>query len=201
MRNYFRNLRSIAIHAPFQNTVAPGDPNNAIYNGSTPLTVRRFGRRIELITDGSSNTIAVGQKAMATQVIADRGTGQFTMTNGTLRDKNDDPIAFAGPAVMGLLRGNTPDNCWYMAENPGDRTLIQGGAFGLQTGWTPWFLSTFQLERDARDLDTFNRWGSPYSGGTLFGMADGSVRNLAFSTAPRVVANLITPTGGETISE
>jgi len=124
------------------------------------------------------------------------------MSNGALRPRNDHPIAAAGPGNMGHMRGWGPDSTWYMASaTGGDRTVLLGQNFGLAGGWEAWFINTFRVERDARDLDTFNRFGSPYSGGGLFVMADGSVRTINFTTTPRIVANLITPIGGETINE
>src|SRR5262249_47465975 len=67
-------------------------------------TWNTFRRRIEQITDGSSNTIFLGTKALATQVYGNRGGGQFTMSNGALRDTNDDPITRPGPDTMGVMR-------------------------------------------------------------------------------------------------
>jgi prepilin-type N-terminal cleavage/methylation domain-containing protein len=182
--------------------LTPNDPGWA--NGPGSFNPNR--RTIQTIADGSSNTIMVGIKALATNLYTDRGisstgSGQYTMSNSSLRDRNDDPIASAGPCVMGHTRSNTPDNCWYMAANPGDRTLILGQSYGVQTSWSGWYLSIFAVVRDARDLDTWNRWGAPYAGGGLFGMADGSVRSLSYSTTNRVIANMITANGGEVISE
>lgn len=164
-----------------------------------PQGFNPFRRRIETIQDGSSNTIMLGQKAMATNIYGARGTQQFTMSNGATRDANDQPILYAGPASMGVMRSNTPDNCWYMAESPGDPTVVLGDRFGIPTSWSPWFIQTFTLQRDMRDLDTFNRWGSPYSGGVLFCMGDGSVRSLSFSTPNTIVLTMITPNGGEVV--
>jgi prepilin-type N-terminal cleavage/methylation domain-containing protein len=160
-----------------------------------------FKRKVHTIQDGSSNTIMLGIKAMAIQTYAQRGPGQFTMSNGSLRDTNDQPITEGGPATQGLVRSMVPDTTWWMTNGTsGDRTLIPGSNYPLNPGWETWFVFTFQLERDARDLDTFNRWGAPYSGGVLFAMADGSVRNLSYSTPPATVIRLITPNGGEVVS-
>lgn len=179
------------------NTTGPNQVNPNWTAG--PQGFNPFRRRIETIQDGSSNTIMLGQKAMATNIYGARGTQQFTMSNGATRDANDDPLIFAGPGVMGVMRSNTPDNCWYMAESPGDPTVVLGDRFGIPTGWTPWFINTFNLQQDMRDLDSWNRWGSPYSGGVLFCMGDGSVRSLSFSTANTLVLSMITPNGGEVL--
>ncbi len=64
----------------------PGSPNQ--WN--------RFKRRIEAISDGSSNTILLGTKALATNVHNSRGAGNYTMSNGTTRSKEDMPISAAG---------------------------------------------------------------------------------------------------------
>jgi prepilin-type N-terminal cleavage/methylation domain-containing protein len=180
---------------------APGaaaGPNWAWASG--PQGWNPFNRGVGTIPDGSSNTILLGQKAMATQTYSKRGPVQFTMSNGSNRDNNDDSICEGGPGVMGLTRSNVPDTTWYMASaSGGNKTLIPGSSYGLAAGWETWFEFTFTLERDARDLDSWNRWGSPYSGGVLFAMADGSVRSLSFSTPPRTVIWMVTPNGGEVI--
>jgi len=178
---------------------ASAGPNWAWASG--PQGWNPFRRAIGNIPDGSSNTIMLGIKAMATQTYARRGPVQFTMSNGAMRDNNDDTICEGGPGVMGLTRSNVPDTTWYMASaSGGNTTVIPGSTYGLAAGWESWFAYTFELVRDARDLDSWNRWGSPYSGGVLFCMADGSVRNQSFSTAKEVVIQLITPNGGEVVN-
>jgi prepilin-type N-terminal cleavage/methylation domain-containing protein len=180
---------------------APGlqpGPNSAWASG--PQGWNPFKRTVGNIADGSSNTIMIGLKAMATQAYGRRGPVQFTMSNGSMRDNNDDSICEGGPGVMGLTRANTPDTTWYMAGNGGNTTIIPGSSYGLAAGWETWFASTFTLERDARDLDSWNRFGSPYAGGVLFAMGDGSVRTLSFSTPPQTVIWLCTPNGGEVVS-
>jgi prepilin-type N-terminal cleavage/methylation domain-containing protein len=193
------------------NAIVIGSGMNTVQSGGSytfspnwtgpPSGWNPFRRKIETLTDGSSNTIVVGTKAMATQVYGNRGTGQFTMSNGALRDKNDDPITEAGPSTMGVLRAHCPDTTWYMAgDNTGTRPFIDvipGNAYKVQTGWTPWFRFTFEVVRDAPDLDTFNRWGSPYSSGGLFAMGDGSVRMIRFGTPVEQMIALLTPVGGE----
>jgi prepilin-type N-terminal cleavage/methylation domain-containing protein len=180
------------------NPVNAADPPNW---SSSFSSFRTFGRRIELISDGSSNTIMLGTKAVATNIYGARGPGTFTMSNGATRDSNDDPITEASPQAMGLMRSLVPDSTAWMGSTTGVRNIVLGQSMGLATGWEAWFLSVFTLERDRRDLDTWNRWGSPYSGGVLMGMADGSVRNLRFTTTSRVVCDMITANGGEVVSD
>jgi type II secretory pathway pseudopilin PulG len=160
-----------------------------------------FGRRVDTMSDGSSNTILMGIKAMATQVYSNRGPGQFTMSNGALRDKNDDPITEAGPSNMGIMRALGPDTTWYMAgDNAGNVQffdVIPGSTYKVNSGWRDWFRFTFEVVQDRLDLDTFNRWGSPYSGGSLFAMADGSVRTVRYGTRVETMIMALTPDGAE----
>ena len=181
--------------------VTPG-PGWQWANG--PQGWNSFSRRIEKIPDGSSNTIMLGIKAMATQSYGRRGPVQFQLSNGTMRDNGDDTICEGGPAILGLVRSAVPDTTWWMAGEPGSNAVVQlqGTNFGYAAGWdADWVIDLFSLKRDARDLDPFNRWGSPYVGGVLFAMGDGSVRMLSYTTPPRTVMALITPGGNEVINE
>ena len=203
--------RSGAVTDYAANALVIGSGMNTVNNGGytfsptwtgQPSTWNPFRYRVETISDGSSNTILLGTKAMATQVYSNRGSGQFTMSNGALRDKNDDPITEGGPGTMGLMRGLGPDTTWYMAGDNAGTTpffdVIPGSSFKVNSGWRDWFRFTFEVVRDTRDLDTFNRWGSPYPGGGVFVMADGSVRTIKHGTAVETVISALTPRGGET---
>ena len=161
-------------------------------------------RKIELIGDGSSNTFAVGIKAMATQVYSDRGPGQFTKTNGTKQDKNDYTIGTAGPwngGGQGLLRANGPDTYAWMVGGASQAVQADfGNYFGgnrFQHNGATWLKYTFEIVKDAPDLDTYNRFGAPYAGGTLFSMADGSVRGVRFGLPYATLIPACTPNGGE----
>jgi prepilin-type N-terminal cleavage/methylation domain-containing protein len=165
-----------------------------------------FHRTIPGISDGTSNTALLGIKALAINVYTNRGAGQFTMTNGSLRDKGDNPITRGGPDTFGTMRSLSPDTTWYMAGNPGPMdpnnpyaTDIPGQVYRLADGWT-WYQYTFQPVRDAVDLDAFNRWGSAYVGGTLFAMADGSVRTVSYNVSHTAMVPLLTPNGGEVVN-
>lgn len=182
------------------NTVAgPAFPSNY---GASPNNWNPFKRSIQSITDGSSNTVLGGIKSMATEVYSSRGPGDFTMSNGTTRQKNDDPITEAGPSNMGVMRALGPDATWYMASSAApsgqiNRDFIAGNTFGLAAGWSPWFNTTFVPVQDIPGRDSFNRWGSPYPGATLFVMADGSVKSITYSVDPLVAVPYFTPVGGE----
>jgi prepilin-type N-terminal cleavage/methylation domain-containing protein len=162
-----------------------------------------FRRTFTGISDGTSNTILLGTKAMATQVYGSRGIGRFTMTSGAQRDKLDDPISNAGPGVLGLVRAYSPDTVWWLAgvpsaPDPNDPyvTDIPGNTYHIAANST-WLRWTYVVVQDAPDLDATNRWGSPYAGGGQFALADGSVRNISYSITYKQMIPLLTPTGGE----
>jgi prepilin-type N-terminal cleavage/methylation domain-containing protein len=159
-----------------------------------------FHRTLTGITDGTSNTILLGLKAVATNIYNNRGGGTFTLSNGTTQNTYDDPIARSGPDTYGTMRGLCPDTTWYIAIPAGstdDVHTIPGSKYYIRDDW-PWFKSAdFTVIHDALDIDANNHWGGPYSGGSLVAMADGSVRPLTYSTPYTVVLPLMTPTGGE----
>jgi prepilin-type N-terminal cleavage/methylation domain-containing protein len=155
-----------------------------------------YHRTLLGITDGTSNTIMVGGKALATQVYGNRGCSNFTLSNGATQSCNDDPIANPGPAVFGTLRALSPADTWWVA---GAGVAFPGSAYNLAPGWETWYFSTITVVQDARDLDSWNRWGGPYTGGGLMAMADGSVRTVNYSVGSNVILELCTPTGGEVI--
>jgi prepilin-type N-terminal cleavage/methylation domain-containing protein len=176
--------------------------DNANWTSGPPSHWNGYHRRMETIGDGSSNTIMVGTKAMATQVYTQRGCGSFTLPNGATQSCNDDPITSPGPAIMGTLRAFGPDDVWYMAAMSFDAgaTPFPGHKYYLVNGWSSWYTFTFAIVKDTPGLDSWNRWGSAYSSGAPMCFCDASVRVLSFSTSNSVVLALCTPTGGEPVS-
>jgi hypothetical protein len=185
------------IYVPANNPPYTYDPNWSHSLGNLHM----FNRTIQQISDGSSNTILLGIKAMATQVYNKRGPGSFTISNGTTDSTYDDAIAQAGPGVLGLVRGISPDTTWYAAgplnTSTPDVTYVPGETFGITSSWQSWFQFTFRVVQDARDLNAYNCWGGPYSGGGLFTMGDGSVRSISYSVSDSTVIDIMTPNGGE----
>jgi prepilin-type N-terminal cleavage/methylation domain-containing protein/prepilin-type processing-associated H-X9-DG protein len=180
------------------------DGNNGDWTG--PVTGwHTFHRTLLGISDGSSNTILLGTKTVATNIYGRRGGGTFTLSNMTEQATYDDPIARSGPDTYGTMRGLCPDTTWYIAIPPGPADnpvfVIPGMTYRIRSDWS-WFKSQhFRIIRDGPDLDVSNSaWGGPYSGGAIVAMADGSVRTLSYGTDPLLVLALMTPTGGEAVS-
>jgi prepilin-type N-terminal cleavage/methylation domain-containing protein len=193
--------------------------NTALENGwygfgsqwwAGPPGWHRFIRRIDQIADGSSNTVFLGEKALAIQCYGNRGPNNFTLSNGTTASCWDDPIADAGPGIGGLTRSQTPDSVWYMAgpiqpsPDPNNPyiTWIPGEQFGITSGWQSWFWTTFVVYQDAIDLQVggAGQFGSPYPGGCPMSMGDGSVRLISYSVDPKTLIPIFTPQGGEVLS-
>ena len=178
------------------NTTSPTDSAGWANINTMPC----FHRKIPGITDGTSNTFMVGTKAMATQVYNMRGSGQFQASNGALQYTYDDPITMADiwyDTGMGICRAQGPDTVFWIA---GTAPSPVPGTFGMQSSWVFWFPFTFEVVKDAPDLDAYNRWGSPY-GAAPIAFADGHVQSIGYSIANNVVIALCTPNGGENLPD
>jgi hypothetical protein len=77
---------------------------------------------------------------------------------------------------------------WYY-----DESFFVGGSKGTSRGAPA-------LSRDAPGINYKDNWGSPHPGGVLFLFGDGSVHLLPFESDPSVLAALLTPNGGETVT-
>jgi hypothetical protein len=191
---------AMLIGSGMNTTVIYGDGSGDSGGWSGITTMPCFHRKMTDITDGASNTIMVGTKAMATQVYTNRGSGNFTMSNGATRGTYDDPITMAdiwADTGMGICRAQNQDTVFWIGGNAA--SPIPGTKYRFNSGWLSWFPSTFQFVKDAPDLDAYNRWGSPYTGGSPTAMADGSVRIIPYTVSSQTVIALCTPQGGETL--
>lgn len=125
---------------------------NRWWAGGCPLV--GFALPLTAITDGTSNTVLVGEKAMGPQ---------FYNYGGWFFDE---PV-FTGGADGTARLG----------------TIIVSDVVAGQTGTFPW------------------NWGSPHVAGAQFVFADGSVRTIPYGSDGGVVWALLTPNGGEVISQ
>ena len=105
--------------------------------------------RLTDITDGTSNTILLGTKAM----------DPADYTSGT----------------------------WHW-----DEPLFSGGSGGTYRNGTG-------VLRDQLGVAYPNNWGSPYAGGCLFSLCDGSVRSIAYGPDPVMFGYLLDPNDGHVV--
>ena len=189
-----------------------GSGQNSIKNGSSYYNDRWNGPTkrwvlfggVARLTDGTSKTILVGSKAMSTEVYQARGDGSFTAANGTTRKKYDAPITAAGIWAgdgMGIARSLGPDTVdWMAGDNTGtviNEDYFSGNTYKVNTAHRGWLGQTFRVIRDQPNLDAYNRWGGPYGGGALFGLADGSVRTISYKVTRDEFIPWITPNGND----
>ncbi|MEM9353477.1 MAG: DUF1559 domain-containing protein [Planctomycetota bacterium] len=159
------------------------------------------------VEDGTSNTVMIGTKALPPQMYDDRGPGDFTLSNGSLRDGRDHPITVAGSHHFGTTRAHTPDTTDYMAGSLVGSGMakyydyIPGEEWALAPGWPAWYQFSLMIYPDSLDVEPFNAWGSPYPAGGLFAMCDGSVRSFSFDIDYEPWVGLLTPHGGEVVVE
>ena len=181
---------------------------NGKWDQGPPSIWTQFRRTLPHITDGTSETILLGVKAMSTQVYNKRGPHKVTWSNGTQHDSNDHPVAASGVwAAFGLMRAYSPDSMnWMAGNNPGNvlyDDYIPGNLYKFSPGFNNggWMKWTYDVVQDGQDVDEWNRFGSPYSGGCPLAMADGSVRSISYGITYQNYIPLLTPNGGEAVSQ
>jgi hypothetical protein len=197
---------SMLIGSGINTALVNGSPNfdNNNWTSGPPSHWNSYHRRMTSIKDGTANTIMLGTKALAVQVYNNRGCSNFSESSdpGKTQSCNDDPITNPGPGLQGTLRAFSPDDLWYIASNDSQSVPFPGAAFhisGGPSGWASWYPFTFAVVRDTVDLDSFNRWGAPYSGACPMVMCDASVRNFNYNVSNATVLALCTPSGSEVV--
>jgi prepilin-type N-terminal cleavage/methylation domain-containing protein/prepilin-type processing-associated H-X9-DG protein len=149
------------------------------------------------VTDGMSNTILVGEKAMA---IGAYSTGGWVW---------DEPI-FAGGSG-GTSRGVPPlySPAWLAANTTNGADSNQSVPFyddpcPLSFGYLPFYYPSFLIPdndpandglKAAGHMRFANNWGSAHFGGVNFLFADGSVRTFQFNVDRGLFQGLLTPAG------
>jgi len=128
------------------------------------------------ITDGLSNTIAVGEVTVT-------HTGTSSVTGRVTTSQTDDANF---PAWTGR---NDTSSCLGFQRNPALKLADGTNNFGLNR----WKLGT-------TDTNTTACFGSQHSGGGNFLLCDGSVRFVRDSITPAAYSAAATRNGGETLS-
>jgi prepilin-type N-terminal cleavage/methylation domain-containing protein len=136
--------------------------------------------KIQTISDGTSNTILVGEKSLSIDQYANGRRGEYY----------DEAISVGNGG--GTERGV---EVWM---NPDPAT-----GYPADTTYGP---SAMRVQRDgplvttppvAGQIDPLFSWGSPYAAGGLFVMCDGSVRTIRYGIDPRQFLTYLTPDKGE----
>lgn len=93
---------------------------------------------------------------------------------------------------------NYDSGTWYW-----DEPFFLGGSGGTKRGFGFSGDEGFQIVRDSTGMDFGYRynWGSAHAGAANFLFADGSVRPVLYETTPSTVKSLLTPNGGEVVSD
>jgi type II secretory pathway pseudopilin PulG len=108
-----------------------------------------------------------------------------TTTRQTIQNINDGSSNTILAGEKSLRTGKYPTR----TSNDWDEVINWGGSGGTGRG-------DGVVQQDGPSISHGNRWGSPYPGGSLFVMGDGSVRTIRYGYN---VYNLLTPNGGEVI--
>ncbi len=101
-----------------------------------------------------------------------------------------------------MLRGWSPDSFHWVAGNNGSRVRYQdyipGEDYTVKNRKAEWYKDTLGIVSDGPEIDSWNRWGSPY-GATPLVMVDGSVRTMTDDVGWEVLGPLMAPKDGDVI--
>lgn len=126
---------------------------------------------VNTITDGSSNTILVGEKSLS----PDQTTPRYGWNW-------DETVRFGGSGGTGRgafwdgFSGSTPNNAYW----------------NNQAG---------TVQQDKPGIDRGNAWGGPFVGGAGFLMCDGSVNTIKHGATRAAVWARLTPRNGEVLGD
>jgi len=146
---------SVLIGSQMNTVLIGGQPNVPANWTTAPSGFVNFHRTLTSITDGTSNTIMTGCRAVNTNIYGNRGCTSFTQSNGGTQSCNDDPIATSGPADDGNLRGFGPCDVWWAAAASGG---ISFPGCGIQA--QTWIAGQFGILQDQKDVNTAPLWRS-----------------------------------------
>lgn len=83
----------------------------------------------------------------------------------------------------------------------GDHTIAFGGFLGAVRGeLSSNATQAVLVQRDGPSINQENAWGSAFSNGALFLFCDGSVKSIRYGVDSVIMKSLLTPRGGEVVS-
>ena len=137
-----------------------------------------YPTKIKHITDGTSNTLAIGERTYNLRTLFDGGRG--SAENGNYRD----------PLVWGGFCSYSSKNMRYGISSPDD------GQFNGDEGH---YILPADDSPNPKGTVRFNdlHWNSQHPGGCNFAHADGSVHFYADDTSTQLLKNMATIAGGE----
>jgi prepilin-type N-terminal cleavage/methylation domain-containing protein len=139
-------------------------------------------RTMNDITDGTSNTIMLGEKAVALETLADE--------NNTFLDESfilggSQGSGRRGCEHLGTTSPNTREARMALANNNPDEQRAR----------------CVLVPDQPAGPNLQHKFGGPHEGGALMALADGSVRMIAFDVAAPTLARLLCPVDGEAVGD
>jgi prepilin-type N-terminal cleavage/methylation domain-containing protein len=149
-------------------------------NGDTNATDRRY--TIQTIADGSSNTVMVGEKALRVSEHSDDSANDW-----------DESILQGGWGGTGRA-GNSQNT-----DGAGTFSTTAGTDHTGQLSFVLIADKTVALTNTAPNHHS-NRFGGPFTGGVLFLMCDGSVRNVNFNVSTAILCYGLNSVDGQSVN-
>jgi prepilin-type N-terminal cleavage/methylation domain-containing protein len=158
------------------------DEKGIIYAGKFKETGSRWfglGRKLAEVTDGTSNTLLVGERPPAVDTYSGQWARRDEDTAAAMNNQGwDDQLGFVYPT-------DAPYDANYVGVPPGTGKPCPSPAFYGRASRTNY------CDR--------NHFGSFHDGGAFFVFADGSVRFISYAAPPEFMGALATPQGGEAV--
>jgi prepilin-type N-terminal cleavage/methylation domain-containing protein len=151
--------------------------NNYLNDPSNPNNTAGADRKLKLvaITDGTSNTIMVGQGNLSiSQYSASAATGSINIFTGGNWQTTRAIGASSAPLTI---------------FSAGISIVIRPGQPGVTA-----------LSQDTAASPNQGSWGGAFPAGALMCMADGTVRMFPYSTSASTFSAFLTPTGSESVT-
>ena len=157
------------------------DQKGIIYAGMARQTGGRWfglGRRLAEVTDGTSNTVMVGERPPAPDTFSGKWRNRDEDTAAAMNNQGWDELGL-------VYQVDSPHKAAYVGVVPGTGKPCPDPAFYGRVS--------------LRSYCDRNHFGSLHDTGAYFLFADGSVRAISYAAPPEFMGALATPQGGETV--